>query len=188
MLNKKSKANLRIAKLCLNIKNKFFYSVGASRAYYAIFQATKYLLVKNCFDYKKFKLDNPRVRKQRDYAHGNIREDNFMNRKLKEMIKNHITIVKGMYPELYIEVDTHYDDILICIDSQEISNEEEYEDLMYNFTKEYESHGFYNVYWGVNSSLTCDNLMMFKNLIKAPKKEILKTQEIKKMPLAKARA
>ena len=41
-----------------------------------------------------------------------------MNRKLKEMIKNHITTVKSMYPELYIEVKMHYDDILICIDSQ----------------------------------------------------------------------
>ena len=74
MLNKKSKANLRIAKLCLNMKNKVFHSIGASRAYYAIFQATKYLLVKNCFDYKKFKLDNPHARKQRDYAHGSIRD------------------------------------------------------------------------------------------------------------------
>ena len=74
MLNKKSKANLRIAKLCLNMKNDVFHSIGVSRAYYAIFQATKYLLVKNCFDYKKFKLDNPGARKQRDYAHGNIRE------------------------------------------------------------------------------------------------------------------
>jgi len=56
MLNKKSKANLTIARLCLKMKGEVFRSIGASRAYYAIFQATKYLLVKNCFDYKKFKL------------------------------------------------------------------------------------------------------------------------------------
>ena len=31
------------------------------------------MLVKNCFDYRKFKLDNPRARKQRDYAHESIR-------------------------------------------------------------------------------------------------------------------
>jgi len=79
MLNKKSKANLIIAKLCLNMKGGVFHSIEASRyfgllrlrsatnaqykAYYAIFQATKYLLEKNCFDYKKFKLDNPGARR-----------------------------------------------------------------------------------------------------------------------------
>jgi len=109
-----------------------------------------------------------------------------MNRKLKEMIKNHITTVKYMYPEVYIEVRMVYDDILIGINSHEISDQEEYIDLIYNFTKEYESHGFYNVFWGVNSSLTGDNLMMFKNLIKVPKKVFFKEQEMKKMPLAKA--
>jgi len=73
MLNKKSKANLIIAKLCLNMKGGVFHSIGASRAYYAIFQETKYLLEKNCFDYTKFKLDNPGARRHSDYAHGSIR-------------------------------------------------------------------------------------------------------------------
>jgi uncharacterized protein (UPF0332 family) len=74
MLNKKSKANLKIAKLCLYMRDEVFYSVGASRAYYAIFQATKYLLVKKCFDYKDFKINNPRISKQRDYSHDSIRK------------------------------------------------------------------------------------------------------------------
>ena len=56
MLNKKSEANLIIAKLCLNMKGGVFHSIGASRAYYAIFQETKYLLEKKCFDYTKFKI------------------------------------------------------------------------------------------------------------------------------------
>jgi len=109
-----------------------------------------------------------------------------MNRKLKEMIKNHIITVKSLYPEVYIEVDMHYDEIFIRIDSQDISNEEEYEKLMLEFMDEYDNLGFYGVYWGVNSSLKSDNLMMFKNLIKVPKKEILKENVMKKMPLAKA--
>ena len=74
MLDKKSKANLEIAVVCLDKKDESFFSVGASRAYYAIFQATKYLLVKNCFDYKKFKINNPHVSKQRDYSHESIRK------------------------------------------------------------------------------------------------------------------
>ena len=74
MLNKKSEANLEIAKVCLEKKNKSFYSVGASRAYYAIFQATKYFLVKNNFDYKEFKKNDPVAKRQRDYAHGSIRK------------------------------------------------------------------------------------------------------------------
>ena len=108
-----------------------------------------------------------------------------MNRKLKEMLKNHITTVKHMYPEVYIDVDMVYDDILIGISSQEISNEPEYEKLILGFIEEYDSHGFYDVYWGVNSSLKSDNLTMFKNLIKVPKKEISKKNQTKKIPLAK---
>ena len=73
MLNKKSEANLEIAKVCLKKENEDFFSVGVSRAYYAIFQATKYLLEKNCFDYKMFKRNEPKARRQRDYAHGSIR-------------------------------------------------------------------------------------------------------------------
>ena len=72
MLNKKSEANLQIAKLCLEKQDENFFSVGVSRAYYAIFQETKYLLEKNYFDYKKFKRNEPRARAQRDYAHGSI--------------------------------------------------------------------------------------------------------------------
>jgi len=74
MLNKKSEVNLEIAEACLEMRNEIFYSAGASRAYYAIFQATKYLLVKKCFDYKEFKINNRNAREQRDYAHGSIRE------------------------------------------------------------------------------------------------------------------
>ena len=73
MLNKKSKANLIIAKICLTMKNENFYSVGVSRAYYAIFQVTRFLLDKNGFDYKLFKMNDPIAMNQRDYAHGSIR-------------------------------------------------------------------------------------------------------------------
>ena len=73
MLNKKSEANLEIAKLCLEKENENFYSVGASRAYYAIFQATKNLLEKSCFDYKQFKKNDPIANVQRDHAHGSMR-------------------------------------------------------------------------------------------------------------------
>ena len=72
MLDKKSEANLEIAAACLVMRDEIYYSAGASRAYYAIFQATKYLLVKNNFDYKKFKKNVPELNKQRDYAHGSI--------------------------------------------------------------------------------------------------------------------
>ena len=73
MLNKKSETNLVVAKLCFEKEDVSFYSVGVSRAYYAIFQQTKYLLEKNCFDYKQFKKRDPIAKKQRDYAHGSIR-------------------------------------------------------------------------------------------------------------------
>ena len=73
MMNKKSEANLEIAVTCLEKDDENFYSVGASRAYYAIFQAAKYLLEKNSFDYKLFKRNEPKAIKQRDYAHGSIR-------------------------------------------------------------------------------------------------------------------
>ena len=72
MLNKKSEANLETAKLCFEKEDESFYSVGVSRAYYAIFQATKFFLEKNCFDYKQFKMNDPIAKKQRDYAHGSI--------------------------------------------------------------------------------------------------------------------
>ena len=73
MLNKKSEANPETAKLCLEKKRRNFYSVGVSRAYYSIFQATKFFLEKNGFDYKLFKKVEPRAGRQRDYAHGSIK-------------------------------------------------------------------------------------------------------------------
>ena len=74
MLNKKSEANLEIAKFCLDKKDENFFAVGVSRAYIAIFQATKGLLVKRGVDYKKFELNDPSVNNQRDYVlHGTIR-------------------------------------------------------------------------------------------------------------------
>ena len=72
MLNKKSEANLEIAAACLGMDDENFYSAGISRAYYAIFQATKFFLVKNSFDYSLFKRNVPKARGQRDYAHGTI--------------------------------------------------------------------------------------------------------------------
>jgi len=73
MLDKKSEANLEIAKVCLEKKDEVF-SIGASRAYYAIFQVTKNFLVKKCFDYNSFKINNPRISNQRDYSHESIRK------------------------------------------------------------------------------------------------------------------
>ena len=72
MLDEKSEANLEIAIVCLDKQDEVFYSVGVSRAYYSIFQATKYFLEKRSFDYKKFKKNDPIAKNQRDYAHGSI--------------------------------------------------------------------------------------------------------------------
>lgn len=74
MLYQKSIANLEVAKLCLD-KKEIFFSVGISRAYYAIFQAAKWLLKENFFDYDKFRKENPNpnLKDQIDYSHGSIR-------------------------------------------------------------------------------------------------------------------
>ena len=74
MLNKKSEANLEIAVVCLDKKDASFFAVGISRAYYAIFQATKYFLEKNDFDYGEFKKKDSILQNQRDYSHGGIRK------------------------------------------------------------------------------------------------------------------
>ena len=94
-----------------------------------------------------------------------------MNKRLKQMIKKHIKIVKSMYPELYISVRMVGDDILVSIDSLDISNEEKYEDLMYDFIKEYDSKGYFDVCWGVNDNLTCDNLSLLEDVVKIPETE-----------------
>ena len=94
-----------------------------------------------------------------------------MKRELKHLLKKHIDIVKKLYPEVYIEVEMIGDDILVSIDSHEISDRDDYINLMYSFTKEYDSKGYFDVYWGVDSALTQDNLTFFENLNKKPKKE-----------------
>ena len=93
-----------------------------------------------------------------------------MNKKYKQVLKKHINIIKSTYPELYIGVKMIYDDILVNINSLEISDSEEYEDLIYNFTKEYEKKGIFNIFWGVNISLTNDNLHLLEDEVKTPKK------------------
>jgi len=94
-----------------------------------------------------------------------------MTKKVKQLLKKHINIVKEMYPELYIAVEMIGYDILVYIDSLDISNEERYEDLMYDFTKEYDKRGYFDLYWGVDSSLTCDELSLLEDSDKIPEKE-----------------
>ena len=101
-----------------------------------------------------------------------------MKKRLKQMIKKHINIVKNMYPEVYIEIEEDGDEIFVCIDSQPISNEKKYENLMYDFIEEYESKGYFDVYWGVNSNLTCDNLSLLEDLVQAPVVEIPKEKKV----------
>ena len=100
-----------------------------------------------------------------------------MNKRIKQLIKKHINIVKDMYPELYIAVIMIGDNILVDVDSQAISNEEKYEDLMYDFIREYHRKGYADIYWGVNSTLTRDNLDLIEDFVKAPEVKI--TQEKK---------
>ena len=85
-----------------------------------------------------------------------------MNQKLKQTLKNQTDIIKDMFPDVYIEVKMHGDEIFICIDSQEISNKKEYESLIVSFIKENDRNGFLEVFWGVNSSLTKDDLMLLE--------------------------
>jgi len=108
-----------------------------------------------------------------------------MNRKLKEIIKKDIAILKEAYPEVHIEVRIFNGEIFVCIDSLEISNERKYIELIYDFTEECDSYGF-PVIWGVCEPRTSDELMMFKDPIKVPKKDNLKKNKTKKMSLAKA--
>jgi len=118
MLNKKSEANLEIAKLCLEKEDENFFSAGVSRVYYAIFQAAKYLLEKNCFDYKKFKRNEPIAKAQRDYAHGSIRialEYFLLNNGFNE--QDDLIFIKEMYStfrKLYSwRIDGDYEKIAI---------------------------------------------------------------------------
>ena len=83
-----------------------------------------------------------------------------------------------MYPELYIDVKMIGDDILIGIDSLAISNEVEYEAVILEFIKEYDRKGYADIYWGVSSYLTCDNLSLLEDLVKAPETESSKEKKV----------
>jgi len=97
-----------------------------------------------------------------------------MKKRYKQLIKKHVNIVKNMYPQLYIEIEEDWDEIFICIDSQAISNEVEYEAIIRNFIKEYHRKGYANIFWGVNSTLTCDKLDLLEDLDKIPVAENFK--------------
>ena len=101
-----------------------------------------------------------------------------MNKRLKQLIKKHVNIVKKMYPELYIKVKMVEDDILVSIDSLDISNEEKYEDLMSDFIEEYDGKGYFNIYWGVNDTLTCDDLSMLEDFDEVPRRENSKERDV----------
>ena len=91
-----------------------------------------------------------------------------MNKKYKQVLRKHVDIIKSVYPELYIAVIVDGDEIFISIDSQDISNEVKYEALICDFYEEYDSKGLGNIFWGVNSSLTSDNLHLLEDNVKAP--------------------
>ncbi|MCL1864758.1 MAG: hypothetical protein FWF73_02990 [Spirochaetes bacterium] len=95
-----------------------------------------------------------------------------MTKKVKQLLKKHVNIVKKMYPELYIEVDMIGGDILVSVDdSQDISKEAEYKAVILNFIKEYHRRGYFDIYWGVDSNLTCDDLSLLEDSDKIPGKE-----------------
>jgi hypothetical protein len=101
-----------------------------------------------------------------------------MNKKVKKLLKKHVNIVKKMYPELYIKVIEIGDDTLVSIDSLDIADEEKYEDLVYDFIKEYDRKGYGNIFWGVDSSLTCDNLVLLEDVEQIPRNEISQEKSV----------
>jgi len=100
-----------------------------------------------------------------------------MKKRLKQLIKKHIKIVKSIYPELYIDVKMVGDDILVGINSLKIANEKRYEDLMNDFIDEYENKGYYYVYWGANDNIICDNLSILEDLVEEPEIENFKEKK-----------
>jgi len=101
-----------------------------------------------------------------------------MTKKVKQLIKKHVNIVKNKYPQLYIEVDMVGEDILVGINSLAISNEVEYEALILSFIREYDEKGYFDIYWGVSSYLTCDNLTLLEDLDEAP---VTENPQVKKV-------
>jgi len=98
------------------------------------------------------------------------KKDKFMNKKYKQILKKHVDIIKSTYPELYIEVEEDWDEIFVSVDSLEISEEVKYEALIRDFYKEYYSKGIYNIFWGVDCTLTKDNLQLLEDYVKTSKK------------------
>ena len=93
-----------------------------------------------------------------------------MNKKYKQIIKKHVDTIKSMYPELYIEVEKDWNEIFISVSSLEISEEAEYEALICDFYEYYDNNGLGNIFWGVDSSLTKDNLHLLEDHAKTSKK------------------
>ncbi|MCL1864215.1 MAG: hypothetical protein FWF73_00190 [Spirochaetes bacterium] len=94
-----------------------------------------------------------------------------MTKKVKQQLKKHINIVKKLYPQFYIEVDMIGGDILVSVNSLDIANEAEYEAVILNFIKENDSKGYFDIYWGVDSNLTCDELSLLEDSDKIPMEE-----------------
>ena len=97
-----------------------------------------------------------------------------MTKKVKQLLKKHVNMVKSMYPELFIKVEMIGEDILIGINSQAISNETKYEALILSFFREYHRKGYADIFWGVASYLTCDKLDLLEDFDKIPVTENIK--------------
>jgi len=97
-----------------------------------------------------------------------------MNKKYKQVLKKHVGIIKSTYPEVYVEVEEDWDEIFVRISSLEISDEAEYEGLIYTFIKEYHRKGLGNIFWGVDISLTKDNLHLIEDNVKIDKAKTTK--------------
>ena len=93
-----------------------------------------------------------------------------MNKKYKQVLKKHVDIMKSTYPELYIEVEEDGDEIFVSVDSLEISEEIGYETLICDFYEEYHKKGLGNIFWGVDCTLTKDDLHLLEDSVKTPQK------------------
>jgi hypothetical protein len=84
-----------------------------------------------------------------------------------------------------------HDNILIGINSHEIFRGKKFMELVYDFTNEYHSKGFADIYWGTNETLTQDNLEMLEDTVKPPIKKVarkIEKESFKESPIQRRKA
>lgn len=81
-----------------------------------------------------------------------------LNQEIKNMLLADIYEAKYLFNDIPVKVVEHNDEIFVLTNSYDLSDNQDFQLLIYNFKQKYISKGVFDIFWGIDTSFTADEL------------------------------